>query len=87
MLLSCARASVLEKRWGQINLINGNLAEPKGKKLFMQIGEHKFNDIEGRLSAESFKGKRVDVAKDSIQRVLVNQSQQFQVVFLWKDIA
>ena len=66
MLLSFVRTPVLKKRGSEVNLINGDLTKAKGKKLFVQIREHKFNDVKGRFSTEPFKGKRVNMAKDHV---------------------
>ena len=65
MLLSFVKTFVLKKRWSQVNLINGDLTKTKGKKLFIQIGEHKFNDIKGRFSTELFNGKRINTLTEA----------------------
>ena len=53
-------------------MVYRDLSETKGRKFFIEIWIHEFDDVEGRLAAEFFNGERIDMAEDCVERILIN---------------
>ena len=76
----------LEQRRFQDQFIGRNLVETEGNQLFVEIGIHEFSDIERRLPTKFFNRDRIYMAEDSVECILVYQTDLLQVNFMRKDI-
>ena len=86
MLLFPVGTSVLQERRRQVNLVHRDFPKAKGCKFFIEIRIHEFDNIKGRFTAEFFNGKRINMAEDCVEGILVNQSQLLEIAFLVKNI-